>query len=36
MSHDHGTCACCGARLFFSEGKLCRPCRLKLKTKGEA
>jgi len=34
MNTDHGTCACCGVRLFFSEGPLCRSCDQKAKAKG--
>jgi len=34
MNQDHGTCACCKVRLFFSEDKLCRPCANEAKAKG--
>ena len=36
MSHDHGTCEACDKRLFFSEDRICRACRIKLTGKGEA
>ena len=31
INEDHGTCARCGVRLFFGEGKVCRPCSFKAK-----
>ncbi len=35
VNTDHGICARCGVRLFFSEDKVCRPCDIKARAKAK-